>query len=327
MSKKMNPSLDIVKNNFERAASKFKVRPGQVNTTQFWSVTTDITHWEVRKLGGLASLRDSMFPEKFEESGKKPKILLFDIETSPIIAYVWGLWENNVAINQIKSDWHVLSWSAKWLGSPESEVMYADQRHEKNMEDDKKILKKLWDLLDESDVVITQNGISFDQKKLNARFIMHGFNPPSSYRHIDTLRIAKKHFAFSSNKLEYLTKKLCTKYKKLSHAKFSGFELWKECLAGNMDAWNEMEIYNKHDVLSLEELYTKLSPWDNSVNFDVYSNDFSNTCSCGSKEFIKNGYAYTNIGRFQRYKCTKCGSECRDKKNLLTLDKKASLKK
>ena len=255
-----------------------------------------------------------------------PKVLIYDIETAPLLGYVWGLWENNVALNQVHSDWHVLSWSAKWLGSPETDVMYMDQRNEKNVEDDRKILQAIWDLLDEADIVVTQNGKSFDQKKLNARFILNGFQPPSSYKHIDTKQIASKHFGFTSNKLEYMTDKLCVKYKKQKHKKFAGFEMWRECLAGNIEAWKEMETYNKYDVLSLEELYTKLIPWDNAINFNVYHDEEDHVCKCGSTSFIKNGFYYTSSGKFQKHKCKDCGAEYRDKENLFSKEKRQSLK-
>jgi DNA polymerase elongation subunit (family B) len=254
-----------------------------------------------------------------------PKVLLFDIETSPILGYVWQLWDQNIALNQIYKDWHVLSWSAKWLDAPAKETMYMDQRDAKNIEDDRAILKALWHLLDEADVVITQNGVKFDQKKLNARFVIHGFQPPSSVKHIDTLLLAKRRFGFTSNKLEYMTNKLCTKYKKLSHKKFAGFELWKACLAGNQDAWREMEKYNKYDVLSLEELYKKLIPWDASVNFNLYHDEAVHVCKCGSRDFKKQGFCYTGAGKFQRYRCRKCGAESRDRTNVLSKEKRASL--
>lgn len=252
------------------------------------------------------------------------KALVFDVETAPILGYVWGLWDNNIALNQIHSDWHILSWSAKWLGS--KTVMYQDQRYAKNVEDDSKLLKRIWKLLDEADIVITQNGKSFDVKKLNARFVLHGFQPPSSYKHIDTKLLAKKHFAFTSNKLEYMSDKLCAKFKKLKHTKFQGFELWKECLAGNLVAWKEMERYNKYDVLALEELYKKLIPWDNAINFNLYSRDNVTRCTCGSANFKRNGYFYGAVGRYQRYKCVNCGSEIRDRTNTLDEDKRKSLK-
>ncbi|MEM4726497.1 MAG: ribonuclease H-like domain-containing protein, partial [Nitrososphaerales archaeon] len=189
----------------------------------------------------------------YDPPANGPKVLLFDIETAPMLGYIWSLWDNDIALNQLYSDWHILSWSAKWLNAPEDQVMYMDQRYAKKIEDDSEILKYIWQLLDKADIVITQNGKSFDQKKLNARFIMNKFQPPSTYKHIDTKMLAQKYFGFTSTKLEYMTNKLCTKYKKLKPKKFSGFEMWRECLAGNMEAWKEMELYNKHDVLSLEE--------------------------------------------------------------------------
>lgn len=256
-----------------------------------------------------------------------PKVLIFDVETAPILGFVWQLWENNLGLNQIEKDWHLLSWSGKWMGASPKEVMYMDQRNSKNVEDDKKILKAIWELLDLADVVVTQNGRSFDVKKLNARFILNGMEPPSSYKHIDTLQLAKKHFGFTSKKLEYMTDKLCVKYKKLKHAKFSGFELWKECLAGNIEAWKEMEIYNKMDVLSLEELYTKLIPWDTTaVNFNSYHDGEHTVCKCGSTEFIKKGFHYTGVGKYQRHRCKHCGAETRDRVNLFSKEKRASLK-
>lgn len=274
----------------------------------------------------MAKKKSSPKYKRYAPPSGHAKVLIFDIETAPLLGYVWGLWENNVALNQVESDWHVLSWSAKWYLAPDDEVMYMDQRNQPNVEDDKVILKEIWSLLDEADVVITQNGKSFDQKKLQARFLMNGFQPPSSYKHIDTKLIAQKYFALTSNKLEYMTDKLCKKYKKLKHKEFPGFEMWKECLAGNLKAWQEMELYNKHDVLSLEELYNVFKPWDNSVNFNLYHDDEDNVCKCGSHDFIKNGFYYTNVGKFQKYKCKDCGSEMRDRANLFSKEKKASLK-
>ncbi len=254
---------------------------------------------------------------------KGPKVLFLDIETAPILGYVWALWDQNVALNQIKTDWFVLSWAAKWQGS--KEMLYADQRKAKNVEKDKSLLKPLWRLLNQADIIITQNGKKFDAKKLNARFIMNSMKPPSKYRHIDTLQLAKKHFAFTSNKLEYMSDKLCKKYKKLKHHKFQGFELWKECLKGNRSAWQEMERYNKHDVLALEELYDKLAPWDTSINFDVYHDREDTVCQCGHPAFFRRGFRYTTYGKYESRTCKKCGAWYRSKINLLNPTKRRTM--
>jgi DNA polymerase elongation subunit (family B) len=255
-----------------------------------------------------------------------PKVLLVDIETSPIISYTWGIWDQNVALNQIKEDWYVLSYGAKWLG--EDKILYKDSRGSKNISDDSKLLKGIWELLDQADIVITQNGKKFDIKKLNARFIINGFKPPSPFQQIDTLELAKKHFGFTSNKLEYLADKINVKYKKLKHEEFSGFELWRQCLAGNLKAWKAMEKYNVYDVLSLEELYNKLSPWGKTIDFNLYRVEGTpNSCNCGSTQFIKKGYNIKTSGKYARYKCAKCGKAHESKQNLLSIARRKSLLK
>lgn len=256
----------------------------------------------------------AVVPEK-----KGPRVLIYDIETAPLLGYCWSLWDNNIGLNQIHSDWHVLSWAAKWMG--EEDVYYQDQRGAVNVEDDKQLLQGIWKLLDECDFVITQNGKKFDQKKLNARFVIHGMKPPSSYRHIDVLQIAKSQFGFTSNKLQYMTETLCKKYKKSGHAKFSGFELWSECLRGNLEAWTEMENYNILDILSLEELYSIISPWDGKLpNFDVYDDEPRE-----NEEWVKDGFVYSNLGKYDRYRNTKTGQQRRGSVNLLSKEKRDSL--
>lgn len=255
---------------------------------------------------------------------KGPKVLFLDIETAPMLGYIWSIWEQNVPLNMLKADWHLLSWSAKWLG--DSKIFYQDQRNAKNVSDDKKLLEGIWKLLDEADVIVTQNGKSFDQKKLNTRFILNGMGPPSPFKHIDTKRIATKHFAFTSNKLEYMSDKLCTT-KKNNHAKFPGFKLWEECLKGNKEAWKEMELYNKSDVITLEELYNKMQPWDNTVAFHLYAEADEVFCNCGGTTFQKRGHAHTKTGQFQRYQCQDCGSWYQGKTNLLSKSKRSSLMK
>jgi hypothetical protein len=254
-----------------------------------------------------------------------PKILTLDIETAPIMASVWRLFDQNVGLNMIEQDWYILSWAAKWMH--EDQVSYEDKSSTWGDENDKPLLQGIHKLLDEADIIITQNGKKFDAKKLNARFILNGMKPPSSYRHIDTLQEAKKHFGFTSNKLEYMTDKLCKKYKKLKHGKFPGFELWKECLRGNPLAWQEMQEYNIHDVLSLEELYTIMLPWMKThLNTNLYYPDNELRCRCGHTELNHNGYSYTNLSKFDRFQCVSCGAEVRGRTNLLSKEKCNSLR-
>ena len=95
-----------------------------------------------------------------------PKVLVLDIETAPILGYVWRLWKQNVGLNQINTDWYLMSFAAKWLGSSEDDIIYMDSRNNKNPEDDSEMLKTLWNLLDQADWVVHQNGRRFDVPKI-----------------------------------------------------------------------------------------------------------------------------------------------------------------
>ena len=239
------------------------------------------------------------------------KVLVLDIETAPILAYVWDRHDQNIAINQIKDDWFIMSWAAKWLDSPISEVIYRDQRNVRPLSNDKKLVQELWELLDQADIVITQNGKAFDAPKINARFQLHGLMPPAPYKHLDTYIIAKKSAAHTAHSLEYLTDKLCTKYKKLTHKKFPGMSLWTECLKGNKAAWEEMKRYNIHDVLATEELYNKLKAWAPKASPSLYS---QNCPVCGNAKYEKRGFEVLQSAKYQRLHCLVCGRWFRGEK-------------
>lgn len=248
-----------------------------------------------------------------------PRILVYDIETAPMLAHVWKMWDNNVGLNQLQDDWYILSFAAKWLG--EDEIFYYDQRDAVDQTDDSYILAQLWKLLNEADIVIGQNVQRFDTKKVNARFVLNGFPKPSTYRQIDTMVQAKQQFGFTSNKLEYLAKKLCPEFVKNKHTKFPGHEMWVECMKGNLEAWEEMEVYNRDDILATEGVYNVLSSWDNRLpNFDVYVDDLLDM-----SVWKEDGYHYSNFGKFKRYRNIHTGVQRRSRFNELSKEKRQQL--
>lgn len=255
-----------------------------------------------------------------------PRVLLLDIETAPVLAYVWRLFKENVGLNQINEDWHLLSFSALWLGDSIDDLIYDDQRNEPDITNDDRLLKRLWELLDEADIVITQNGKKFDVPKIRARMVIREFKPFSPVRHIDLLDIAKRTFGFTSNRLAYTSEVLCPEIAKLSHEKYPGFELWKECMAGNMDAWNEMELYNRQDVVSLLGIYEKMSPWsDRLPSFAVYTSENRFICACGSHNVVRKGYFSTDVSKFPLYVCVDCGHHYRGRKSIHPKAKRETL--
>lgn len=247
------------------------------------------------------------------------KILFLDIETAPLYGAIWSLWQNGISLNQLHSDWFILSYCAKWAHS--DEIFYGDLRGTSATQDDSKLLHELWHLMNEADFVVAHNGRKFDDRKIKARMIMNGLVKPLPYRIIDTLEIAKREFSFTSNKLEYLTGKLCKKYKKQKHGKFAGQELWTQCMKENPEAWEEMRIYNTYDVLSLEELYGIFSAWDSKLpNFDVFKPEGTD-----ADDWVEEGSHYTNLGKYRVYRNRKTGALRRGRSNELTPEQRSTL--
>lgn len=244
------------------------------------------------------------------------RILLIDVETAPSLAYVWGLWEQNVGLNQLLAPSYMLCWSAKWLDG--KEVFFSSKFSAKNR---KAMLEPLHKLLDEADAVIHYNGTRFDIPHINREFILQGMTPPSPYREMDLLQTIKKTFKFVSNKLQHVSEELGIG----SKIKHSGFELWVGCIENDEKSWELMQEYNIQDVLLLEKLYYKLQPWiKRHINYSMYEEDKLVCPHCGGNKCVKRGFTYTLASKFQRYRCTTCGTWFKDNKRLNSKEYKTS---
>ena len=244
---------------------------------------------------------------------KMPKILLLDLESAPSQAYIWRRWKENIPQARIISEGYLLTYSAKWLGE---NTIIANRIMDK--ECDYQIVKELWDLYNEADIVVAHNLNKFDQPLLFARMIQHGFEPPSPTKSVDTLVIAKKNFKFPSNALDSLAAYLNIPERKIQH---SGFDLWVRCMNMEDEAFDEMLEYNVQDVIVLEQVYLKLRAWDKlAPNLALYYNDVSETkrcVCCGSTDLkLTKHSAYTALSKFNTYQCNGCGKYNRSRANL-----------
>jgi hypothetical protein len=141
----------------------------------------------------------------------------------------------------------------------------------------------------------------FDVRKVNAKLIQHGFTPPSPYKTIDTLKIARRYFKFDSNRLNDLGVLLGLGKK----VETGGFSLWEKCIAGEKKAWERMKKYNKQDVVLLERVYLKLRPWMKN-HPDIFK--IGVECQkCGSTNVQWNGYRITKTKKHRRFCCQNCG--------------------
>jgi DNA polymerase elongation subunit (family B) len=243
-------------------------------------------------------------PEDFEIKIREPKILLWDIETSPIFGTMWRRYEDNMI--WMERDWHLLSFSAKWLGGKQITKALKDyEGYDTDRYCDKRIISELHNLLDEADVLVAHNGDSFDSKKVNARFVIHGLQPPKPKATIDTRKVARRYFAFTSNKLDDLGNYLGVGRK----VKTGGYDLWRDCLNGDAKAWNRMKKYNAQDVRLLEAVYLKLKPWIlNHPNMTILRNQDYGCRNCGSRQLTKRGHYTTTTGKRPRWQCQDCGA-------------------
>jgi uncharacterized protein YprB with RNaseH-like and TPR domain len=229
------------------------------------------------------------------------KILFLDIETSPSLGFVWAKWQTNVI--DFKADWYVLSFAYKWTHENEVHVLGLDDLpgYKRHLENDKALMKKLWKLLNEADIVIAHNGDSFDLPKINTRFLTHKLPPPTPYKTIDTLKIARKVFMFDSNKLDDLGRYLGVGRKLPT----TGFHLWRGCMTGDPEAWVKMKEYNGHDVELLEKVYYLIRAWDRN-HPNVNQGDLQACPKCSSHNVQKRGFEYTLLRKKQRYQCQNC---------------------
>ena len=235
------------------------------------------------------------------------RILTIDIETTPTTAHVWGMFDQNVGLNQIVEVGGLLSFSWKWYG--DAEVSFESDWCSSGGGDGDfhaLMVRRAWELLDEADYVVGFNSISFDMKHLNREFVLAGLPAPSPYRNVDLLRVARRQFKFFSNKLDFVASQLGLGHK-VSH---EGHGLWVACMGGDVEARARMEEYNNGDVRLTEELFDRLRPWLGSVmNLGLHSLGDGVVCPvCGGDELVEDGTLETSVSVYVANRCAHCGA-------------------
>lgn len=233
------------------------------------------------------------------------KMLFLDIETAPNRAFVWGLWDQNIASSQVIESSYTLCWSAKWLGDSAMHQSSVQGRNPMRA-----MLRGVHALLDEADVVVHYNGLKFDIPTLNKEFVTHGFRPPSPYKQLDLLQVTRRAFRFQSNKLSAVTEALG-----MGSKLKTDFTLWVACMNDDPKAWRKMLAYNAKDVLLLEKLYRRLRPW--IVKHPNHSAHRSGLCcpKCGSEKVQQRGEQVAQTRTYLRYHCQSCGGWFRGNKS------------
>lgn len=236
----------------------------------------------------------------------KMKILYLDIETRPNLVWTWGLFNQNIGVNQIVDPCRMLCFSAKWDGQEETEF-YSDWQ-----DGQLQMVTEAWRLLNEADVIIHYYGSRFDRPHLYREFLLQGFTPPSRFKEIDLKMVVGKQFKFTSNKLQFVSEILGLGGKE----EHEGFPLWTKVIAGDEDAQSRMKSYNIRDVILLDELYQVLLPWiPNHPSRHLYEQGRGcPTCGVDVAYMVETGYTYTKVSKFKAFRCNACNSTFRSTK-------------
>jgi hypothetical protein len=226
------------------------------------------------------------------------RILAYDIETAPMITYTWGLWNQNIGINQIQQPSSVLCFAARWIDRPKNTIEFYSGFHHGH----DAMIEAAWKLFDEADAVVTWNGKTFDETHMNREFLLADLGPPSPAYHVDLMAQVKKRFRFDSNKLDWVSEQIGSGRKK-AHA---GMQLWLDCMAGDEAAWKKFRQYNEQDVHLLVDNYNRLLPWLTLPNQNLHGVIAGcPTPGCPGTPH-KRGFRTTMIGVYQRYHCSVC---------------------
>jgi len=241
------------------------------------------------------------------QSSVLPRLLFLDIETSPSCVWTWDFWGANISADKVIEPSEMIAFAAGWHDCDEIEFYSVHHNDKETM------VRQAHRLLDEATWVCHYNGLRFDMPKLYHEFLVLGLPPPSPVKNIDLIKTVKK-FSFTHNSLANVLKVLGMDQQKMDHGE--GFSLWLRCMAGEDEAWDTMRTYNIQDVNVLKGLYAKLLPWINPHPSMAVVTGHQVCVSCGSANYMKRGFTFTNAGKFQQYQCKDCKHWFRDTKRI-----------
>jgi len=235
------------------------------------------------------------------------KTLIWDVETTDlelrIRTYQLKNYTKYFDPKTIERDWSMLG--AAWIWLNEDKPTAISVSPDKPL-DDYGVVKHLHGILSEADILVGHNSDNFDIKKFNTRAIYYDLPPISPKQSVDTLKVAKKYFKFTSNKLSYLCEYLKVDLKDNSPD-------WKACIDGDPEALRYMRHYNKGDVIATKAAYQKLMGWHHThpkhpQPKDIEGNDVNVCPKCQSPNYVKHDSRFLASGRRrQQWRCKDCG--------------------
>lgn len=238
------------------------------------------------------------------------KILLADTEWSYAKGYFFPQKkEQYIRADQIEFEQWCPCASYKWHHETSVysvKVLDDKKRFKKDFRDDYIIAKRLHDLIEEADIVVAHNGDSFDWKHANGLFLKHGLGPVPERKSLDTLKICRKHFRFSGNDLDSLSRRFGGRGK-------ADKPDWKELTDGLPAAILKAAKYCDHDVLELERVFVEIRPFIRKFPHIGALGEITECRACRSKRLRNKGADYDGFRQYKRITCLDCGHHMKAK--------------
>lgn len=267
------------------------------------------------------------------DTSVKPKILFLDIEKTFSISGHFPQWDTNLHQDAKFRESHILSYCYA-INDDEvyGNIIPAKELHQDVINSfvndtvstniDKQLVEELWTLLDHCDILVAYNGKGYDVKEIQASFLKYDLPPPSPFKIVDPMIIAKRKFRLPFKSMKYLANYLNVTQK----IDNSGLSLWKQVMLGDEISIQEMLDYNKGDVVTLREVYYKLRAWGNDgVNLAIYDDKHDMLCPhCGSHDIkpLTDKFTFTHNKKYFTYRCNECQAVVRSNKSPTTIGNK-----
>lgn len=231
----------------------------------------------------------------------KPKILVWDVESTPVDAVLFNSGKQYVSHDKLMSHTKIICIGYKYLGEPMSKTKHLVWDKDQN---DKAMVAKFSEIVNDADAMLTHNGDGFDLPLLNARVLYHGLPPIAFPLSIDTCKLSRRAFRLPSHSLAFLSRYLQLG-KKMDTG---GFELWWQVWKENdKKALTKMVKYCMQDVKLLEKVFKRMRPYIKTVfNLAVFLGDSRLCPNCGGKLNVHDTRVVTMLRQVTRLKCKKC---------------------
>lgn len=258
-----------------------------------------------------------------------PKMLIYDIETTPLKAWIWRCGDQTVRYGQLDSyhnEYSISTIAYKWLQESKVHILFGDDKIEKFDAEVKK-----------ADIVIGKNSDRFDVKHINTQRLLQGLPPMPQWldSNDDLEKQMRKFFVFPSMSLDYISqifglggkvkmemqdwidienKDQLDLLKNVPNGKLSKSELdhislilfkedFKTIMTRGTKALNKMIFYNKKDVKDTESALLRVLPHI-KLRYNASTNQEGQGCiACGSLNLRPTKVIIQGKTKYQQFEC------------------------